>query len=72
MLNTSNPRIRLVLSLICLSVVFVLSLVIMGTVGVKGHITFEDLNDGCLLYMSVDNNVVSYNNGMGIEIDQET
>ncbi|KAF9153030.1 hypothetical protein BG015_004245 [Linnemannia schmuckeri] len=63
MLNTSNARIRLVLSLICLTVVFVLSLVIMGTVGVFGHITFENLDSGCLLYMSIDNEVPSYNNG---------
>ncbi|KAG0069588.1 hypothetical protein BGZ89_002537 [Linnemannia elongata] len=35
----------------------------MGTVGVNGHITFENLNDGCLLYMSIDDNkVASYNN----------
>ncbi|KAF8943775.1 hypothetical protein BGZ47_005071 [Haplosporangium gracile] len=63
MLSTNNARIRLVLSLLCLSVVFVLSLVIMGTVGVNGHITFENLDDGCLLYMSIDNKVPSYNNG---------
>ncbi|KAF9089686.1 hypothetical protein BGX29_011916 [Mortierella sp. GBA35] len=35
----------------------------MGTVGVNGHITFENLDDGCLLYMTVDNKVISYNNG---------
>ncbi|KAF9138813.1 hypothetical protein BGX30_008720 [Mortierella sp. GBA39] len=35
----------------------------MGTVGVNGHITFENLDDGCLLYMSIDDKVVSYNNG---------
>ncbi|KAF9124548.1 hypothetical protein BGW39_008118 [Mortierella sp. 14UC] len=63
MLNTSNARIRLVLSLICFAIIFILSLVIMGTVGVNGHITFESLTDGCLLYMTVDNKVVSYNNG---------
>ncbi|KAF9294443.1 hypothetical protein BGZ88_003891 [Linnemannia elongata] len=64
MLNTSNARIRLGLSLVCLAFIFILSLVIMGTVGVNGHITFENLNDGCLLYMSIDDNkVASYNNG---------
>ncbi|KAF9910916.1 hypothetical protein EC991_005090 [Linnemannia zychae] len=63
MLNTPNSRIRLVLSLICFAIVIILSLVIMGTVGVNGHITFENLDDGCLLYMTVDNKVVSYNDG---------
>ncbi|KAF9538945.1 hypothetical protein EC957_006005 [Mortierella hygrophila] len=38
----------------------------MGTVGVNGHITFENLDDGCLLYMSIDDKVVSYNNGGAI------
>lgn len=72
MLNTSNARIREVLVLICLAVIFILSLVIMGTVGVNGHITFENLNDGCLLYMSIDDNkVVSYNNGKQSESDSE-
>lgn len=71
MLNTSNARIRLVLVLVCLTGVFVLSLVIMGTVGVNGHITFENLDDGCLLYMSLDNKVVSYNNGKQSESDSQ-
>ncbi|KAK3841141.1 MAG: hypothetical protein J3R72DRAFT_446034 [Linnemannia gamsii] len=57
----AKSRMRLVLSLVCFASVFILSLVIMGTIGVNGHITFENLDDGCLLYMSVDNKVVSYN-----------
>ncbi|KAG0206829.1 hypothetical protein BGX28_001814 [Mortierella sp. GBA30] len=35
----------------------------MGTVGVNGKITFRNFNQACLLYMSVNGDVITYNNG---------
>ncbi|KAF9937725.1 hypothetical protein BGZ67_000937 [Mortierella alpina] len=35
----------------------------MGLVGVNGRITLRSFNSACLLYISIDNDVVSYNNG---------
>ncbi|KAK3843654.1 MAG: hypothetical protein J3R72DRAFT_473909 [Linnemannia gamsii] len=63
MLGTSTARIRQILILICLTCIFLFSLIIMGLVGVNGNVTFRDLNKGCLLYMTVDGDVSTYNNG---------
>lgn len=36
----------------------------MGTIGVSGSISFEDLDKACLLYITIDSNKTpSYNNG---------
>ncbi|KAG0266583.1 hypothetical protein BG011_001772 [Mortierella polycephala] len=35
----------------------------MGLVGVNGNVTFSNLHKGCLLYISFDGEVTSYNNG---------
>jgi len=63
MLNiTSTARIRQIFTLICLSIIFILSLIIMGLVGVHGKTTVQSVNNACLLYMTVNGDVVSYNN----------
>ncbi|KAF9585216.1 hypothetical protein BGW38_003380 [Lunasporangiospora selenospora] len=35
----------------------------MGSVGVNGSVTFRNFNKGCLLFMSIDGDVASYNYG---------
>lgn len=63
MLGSSNARIRQILTIVCLCIVFLLSLIVMGLVGVNGNVTFQTFEKGCLLYMTVTDNVVTYNNG---------
>ena len=63
MIGISNARVRQFLTLICLVLIFLLSIIIMGLVGVNGKITFRSFNKGCLLYMSMDGDVMDYNNG---------
>lgn len=64
MFGSSAARIRQILVLTTLSCIVLLSVIIMGLVGVNGKITLPDSSDkGCLLYMTVDGNVASYNNG---------
>ncbi|KAK3838533.1 MAG: hypothetical protein JOS17DRAFT_786457 [Linnemannia elongata] len=65
MLGTSTARIRQILVLICLVCILLCSLIIMGLVGVNGKITFgRSLNKGCLLYMTIEGDVITYNNGL--------
>ena len=61
MYKQSSARVRLLLTAMCLFIVFLLSLVIMGSVGVNGDISFLTSNTGCMLYMTVDNKVPLYN-----------
>ncbi|KAF9897650.1 hypothetical protein BX616_005203 [Lobosporangium transversale] len=61
--TSSNARVRQILILTCLCIIFLLSLIIMGLVGVHGKITFRSFTKGCVLYMSDDGQVISYNNG---------
>jgi hypothetical protein len=63
MLGSSNAKARQTLTITSLCAIFLLSLIIMGTVGVNGKITVGSVNNACLLYMSVDGDVVTYNNG---------
>ncbi|KAG0355668.1 hypothetical protein BG005_005401 [Podila minutissima] len=35
----------------------------MGAVGVNGKKTFRNVNNACILYMSIDGNITTYNNG---------
>ncbi|KAF9910785.1 hypothetical protein EC991_005502 [Linnemannia zychae] len=63
MFGTSTARIRQILLLTTLFGIFICSLVIMGLVGVNGRVTFRNLDKGCLLYMTVDGDVSTYNNG---------
>ncbi|KAG0027923.1 hypothetical protein BGZ81_005166 [Podila clonocystis] len=35
----------------------------MGTVGVNGRMSFRNVNNACLLYMTIDGNITTYNNG---------
>ncbi|KAF9148468.1 hypothetical protein BG015_009799 [Linnemannia schmuckeri] len=64
MLGTSTARFRQILILICLLCILLCSLIIMGLVGVNGKITFgRSFSKGCLLYMTIDGDVTTYNNG---------
>ncbi|KAG0070999.1 hypothetical protein BGZ89_011884 [Linnemannia elongata] len=64
MLGTSTARIRQILTLICLFCIFLCSLIIMGLVGVNGKLTLgRSLDKGCLLYMTIEGDVTTYNNG---------
>ncbi|KAF9417019.1 hypothetical protein BGZ94_010057 [Podila epigama] len=63
MLGSSNARVRQVLLLTCLCAAFLLSLIIMGIIGVNGKVTFLSMNKGCILYMTVEGDVTTYNNG---------
>ncbi|KAG0218089.1 hypothetical protein BGX33_008623 [Mortierella sp. NVP41] len=63
MFGTSTARVRQFLTLITLFCIFVCSLIIMSLVGVNGKITFPSLDKGCLLYMTIDGDVTTYNNG---------
>ncbi|KAG0097161.1 hypothetical protein BGZ93_003321, partial [Podila epicladia] len=35
----------------------------MGAVGVNGRRTFRNVNNACILYMTIDGNITTYNNG---------
>ncbi|KAG0047245.1 hypothetical protein BGZ83_007675 [Gryganskiella cystojenkinii] len=63
MFGSSSARVRQILTILCLSIIFILSLIIMGSVGVNGKITFRSFEKACLLYMTVDGDVITYNNG---------
>ncbi|KAG9072526.1 hypothetical protein KI688_000297 [Linnemannia hyalina] len=64
MSGTSAARIRQILILICLLCTLLCSLIVMGLVSVNGKITFDRyLNNVCLLYVTMDGDVVVYNNG---------
>ncbi|KAF9202933.1 hypothetical protein BGZ59_001907 [Podila verticillata] len=56
MLGSSNAKVRQTLTITCLSAIFLLSLIIMGTVGVNGKISILNVNNAY-------GNVVTYNNG---------
>ncbi|KAF9962337.1 hypothetical protein BGZ72_007390 [Mortierella alpina] len=62
-MTSRGAKARQIVTIICLACCFLLSVIIMGLVGVNGKITLRSLNSACLLYMSIDNDVVSYNNG---------
>ncbi|KAF9380087.1 hypothetical protein CPB97_008578 [Podila verticillata] len=52
MLGSSNAKVRQSLSIASLSAIFLLSLIIMGIIGVNGKITFRSVNNACLLFMT--------------------
>ncbi|KAG0355727.1 hypothetical protein BC939DRAFT_457857 [Gamsiella multidivaricata] len=62
MRGTSNARVRQLLTIVCLTLSFIFSLIIMGLVGVNGKITTRSLSKSCLLYISADGDVLNYNN----------
>ncbi|CAO3573390.1 unnamed protein product [Mortierella alpina] len=62
-MTSRGARVRQIVTIVCLACCFLLSVIIMGLVGVNGKITLRTLDSVCLLYMSIDNDVVSYNNG---------
>ncbi|KAF9575384.1 hypothetical protein EC968_003435 [Mortierella alpina] len=62
-MTSRGAKARQIVTIICLACCFLLSVIIMGLIGVNGKITLRSFNSACLLYMSVDNDVLSYNNG---------
>ncbi|KAF9276393.1 hypothetical protein BGZ68_010035 [Mortierella alpina] len=62
-MSSHGAKARQIVTIACLACCFLLSVIIMGLVGVNGKITLRSLNSACLLYMSIDNEVISYNNG---------
>jgi hypothetical protein len=63
MLGNSSARIRQIFTIFCLSIIFILALIIMGSVGVNGQASIQNLERGCLLYMSINDGVATFNNG---------
>ncbi|GJJ73558.1 hypothetical protein EMPS_05916 [Entomortierella parvispora] len=57
---SSPPRVRLWTQTVFFLIVFLLTLVIMGTIGVNGSISFENLEKGCLLYITIDDKDVPH------------
>ncbi|KAF8930436.1 hypothetical protein EDD21DRAFT_375787 [Dissophora ornata] len=62
MQGTSSARNRQYLIIVCLGINFILSICIIGLVGVHGMVTFENLTTGCLLFMTREGDVLTYNN----------
>ncbi|KAG9325717.1 hypothetical protein KVV02_006220 [Mortierella alpina] len=62
-MTSRSAKARQIITIVCLACCFLLSVIIMGLVGVNGRITLRSFHSACLLYISIDNDVVSYNNG---------
>ncbi|KAG0201271.1 hypothetical protein BGX28_005844 [Mortierella sp. GBA30] len=63
MFRSSIAKIRLQLAAVNQFLILLLSLIIMGTIGVNGKITFGKQDNVCILYTTLDNRVAVYNNG---------
>ncbi|KAF9205288.1 hypothetical protein BGZ49_004231 [Haplosporangium sp. Z 27] len=66
MFGRSNAWIRQVLIFFCIIMTFILSLIIMGCVGVHGKLRLGNGHKGCILYMDIDNGNIDYNNSNAV------
>ncbi|KAF9571897.1 hypothetical protein EC968_010550 [Mortierella alpina] len=63
MFRSSIAKMRLQLAAVNQFLILLLSLIIMGTIGVNGKISYSGQDSVCILYTTVDNKVPIYNNG---------
>ncbi|KAI8361189.1 hypothetical protein B0O80DRAFT_422270 [Mortierella sp. GBAus27b] len=63
MYKQSSARVRLLMTAACLFIVFLLALIIMGTIGLNGGTSYQNSPKGCLLYMTVDGKTPSFSEG---------
>ncbi|KAF9982631.1 hypothetical protein BGZ75_005909 [Mortierella antarctica] len=63
MFRSSIAKMRLQLAAVNQFLILLLSLIIMGTVGVNGKISYSGQDSVCILYTTVDSKVPIYNNG---------
>ncbi len=63
MFRSSIAKIRLQLAAVNQFLIALLSLIIMGTIGVNGKISYSGQDSVCILYTTVDSKVPIYNNG---------